>query len=187
MATDLPSFRGLAVYRHLGHRFSLLYPQEWGRVDVPAEAGGGVTCFPDSADPATFLRVQSRRLRVQVRPDDLPDLRAGFLEGLRALPGLVLEREEARATGDLLDLEARHRFAEGEAVRERWVRVLYQGRVQISLSAQGSSPATFAYWLPMFNTAMRTVRFGDWWAELTGTSWQRTLPGTASPAPEAEG
>jgi hypothetical protein len=59
--------------------------------------------------------------------------------------------------------------------------------VQISLSAQGSSPATFAYWLPMFNTAMRTVRFGDWWAELTGTSWRRTLPGTASPAPEAEG
>ena len=54
MASDLPSFRGLTVYRHLRHRYSLLYPQEWGRVDVPEESGGGVTCFPDPADPATF-------------------------------------------------------------------------------------------------------------------------------------
>jgi hypothetical protein len=172
MASDLPSFRGLTVYRHLRHRYSLLYPQEWGCVDVPEESGGGVTCFPDPADPATFLRVQSTRLRPRVGPADLPDLRAGFLDGLGTLPGLVLEREEARATGALLDLEARHRFAEGPAVRERWVRVLYQGRVQITLSAQGSSPAVFAYWLPMFNTAMRTVRFGDWGAEVTGTSWR---------------
>jgi hypothetical protein len=177
MATDLPSFRGLVVYRHLGHRFSLLYPRDWQRVDVSEDAGGGVTFFPDPADPATFLRVQSQRFRLRVRPDDLPELRAGFLEGLRALPGLELEREEARATGDLLDLEARHRFGEDGAVRERWVRVLYQGRVQIGLSAQGASPAAFAYWLPMFNTAMRTVRFGDWWAEATGASWKRTLPG----------
>jgi hypothetical protein len=172
-----PAYHGLAVYRHLGHRFSLLYPQHWGRTDAPKGAGGGVVFSPDPADPHTSLLVQSRRLPGRFRAADLEVLREGFLAGIRRLPGVEIASERAEAVGKLLDLEAQHTYhdpADG-AVRRRWVRLLCQDRVQVSLVAQGSTDAAFAYWLPMFNTAMRTVQFADWWANSTGTSWRASL------------
>jgi hypothetical protein len=60
-------------------------------------------------------------------------------------------------------------------VRRRWVRLLCQGNIQISIVCQGSSEARYTYWLPMFNTVMRSVRFSDWWAEATGHSWRKTV------------
>ena len=42
---------------------------------------------------------------------------------------------------------------------------------------QGASPEEFTYWLPVFNQAIRTFQFADWWAEMTGNSWQQTLKG----------
>jgi hypothetical protein len=47
------------------------------------------------------------------------------------------------------------------AARTRWVRLLYQGRTQVRLVAQGASAHVFGYWEPMFFEAMRTVHFGD--------------------------
>jgi hypothetical protein len=44
------------------------------------------------------------------------------------------------------------------------VRLLYQGRTQVRLVAQAASVDGYAYWEPMFYEAMRTVRFGDWFA-----------------------
>jgi len=37
--------------------------------------------------------------------------------------------------------------------------------------AQGGTPEAFSYWEPMFTTMMRTVRFGDWWADAIGIEW----------------
>ena len=175
MDSERPAFRGLVAYRHLGLRFSFLYPSDWHRLDLDKAAGGGTVCYPDPADRGTSLLAQGRRLRLRALPEDLPQLRSGFLEGLRALPGLEIERETASVTGDLLDLQAHHSYRAGAETRKRWVRLLYQDRLQISISAEGSSPAAYDYWLPMFTTVMHTVRFGDWWAEATGTSWQRTV------------
>ena len=64
----------------------------------------------------------------------------------------------------MLTLEAVYAFRDGEAVRKRWVRLLYQGRTQVRLVAQAASVDGYAYWEPMFYEAMRTVRFGDWFA-----------------------
>src|SRR5919202_2876178 len=77
MDPALPTFRGLVVYRHLGHRFSLLYPEGWEQVDAGEQAGGGTAFAPGPDDPQTFVLVQSRRLTVRVRPDDLGTLREG--------------------------------------------------------------------------------------------------------------
>ena len=55
--------------------------------------------------------------------------------------------------------------------RKRWVRLLYQGRTQLRLVAEGSSVERFAYWEPMFFTAFRTVKFGDWAADAVGVEW----------------
>jgi hypothetical protein len=121
--------------------------------------------------------VQSRRLPSAVAPQDLNALRDGLLEGVSHLSGSVLESHKADVVGKLLDAEAQHTYrdAESDVVRKRWVRLLCQGHVQISVVCQGSTEDRYAYWLPMFNTVMRSVQFADWWAEATGHSWLKQL------------
>ncbi len=192
-----PVFEGLEVYRDLTHRFSLLYPTGWVCRELPTreqqeKPSGGqqakqqpkqqhggkqgdrrAICLPDPAEPDSFLLIQSRRLRTTIQPDDLDELREGMRDGLESLPGAEVESLEGETVGDLITLEAHHTFREGDAVRRRWTRLLYQGTVQLGLTAQGATEERFAYWRPMFNTIMRTVKFTDWWAEMTGVSWKR--------------
>jgi hypothetical protein len=174
---DRPQYRGLLVHRNLRHKFSLLYPDGWGTSDVPRAAGGGVVLSPDGEDPHTSVLVRSVLLPSRVRPTDLPDLHEGLLDGVRQLPGAEIIREKADVVGKLLDAEAEHTYTDAQdgTVRRRWVRLLCQDKVQVSLVAQGSTEERYAYWLPMFTTVMRTVQFADWWAEVTGMSWQKTV------------
>ena len=181
-STGAPTFKGLEVYRHLGHRFSLLYPEGWARAKVPRAHGGGVVFTVDPDDRDTSLLVQSRKLPSRVEPGDLDALRDGLVEGIGQLPDALLLTSEAEAVGSLLTAEAQHTYRDPEsgASRKRWVRLLCQGNVQISIVAQGSSPDKFAYWVPMFTTVMRTVKFGDWWADAIGHSWRKTIADDAT-------
>jgi hypothetical protein len=174
MTTEKPAFTGLAIHRDLKHRFSLLYPEGW--VSAPAPNGaGGTVLVPDPDDRDTLVWVQGKRLRTTVQAGDLEALRAGFEDGLRRLPGAEIEHLEADVIRDLVTMEARHTFREGDAARKRWSRLLYRSNVQITVLAQGSSPERFDYWLPMFTTIMRTVQFADWWAEVTGQQWRARI------------
>jgi hypothetical protein len=137
----------------------LFVPDGWSRLDVLD--GEGVFYAPDAADSLTGLAIEARDLGSAVRASDLPALRRGFLAGLRQLPGCRMETREAEAIGSLTTLEARHTFRDGASVRKRWLRLLYQDRVQVRLIAQAASVDQFAYWEPMFYTAMRSVHFGD--------------------------
>jgi hypothetical protein len=165
----LPSFTGLIVHRDSDVGFSLLLPDGWHRHDLPDD--GGTLYTPDQDDPTTGLEVGGQDLGTEVQPGDLATIRRGFLNGLRQLPGCQIEQQEATTIGALLTLEARLTYTDGEATRKRWVRLLYQGQTQVRLLAEGSSIERFAYWEPMFFTAFRTVRFGDWWSEATGVEW----------------
>jgi len=165
----LPAFTGLIVHRDPGLGYSLLVPDDWYLLEL--EGGSGVLYAPDRNDPLTGLAVEGRDLGTKVRPADLPTLRSGFLRGLRKLPGSRIEHHEAQAIGQLITLEARHTYRDGDALRKRWVRLLYQGRVQVRLVAQAATVEAFEHWEPMFYEAMRTVRFGDWWADVIGVSW----------------
>ena len=164
-----PAFTGLVVHRDPDVGFSLLLPDGWQRTDLPET--GGALYTPDPDDPTTGLEVSGQDLGTEVEPRDLGTIRRGFLNGLRQLPGCRIEQQEGTAIGPLLTLEARLTYQDGEATRKRWVRLLYQGRTQIRMVAEGSSVERFAYWEPMFFTAFRTVKFGDWWAEATGIEW----------------
>ncbi|HET8627010.1 MAG TPA: hypothetical protein VFL91_06305 [Thermomicrobiales bacterium] len=170
-----PAFTGLIVYRNVEHRYSLLYPEGWHRHDLVDGEGRGVIFTPATGEAATSFSVAASDLGTTVTADDLPALRAGFLEGLRKVPRSRLGWREDYAVGTLVGLEARQSFREGEVWRRRWVRLLYQGSTQVRLIAQGATAAEFAYWLPAFNEMMRTFRFGDWWAELTGQEWLPSL------------
>lgn len=156
---SLPTFTGLQVHRDEQLGFSVLIPLGWQRREV--EDGQGVFYAPDPADALTGLAVDGRDLGTEVEAKDLPAVRRGFLRGLRELPACRIESREAEAIGRLITLEARHTFRDGEAVRKRWVRLLYQGRIQVRLIAQAASVEQFAYWEPMFYTSIRTFRFGS--------------------------
>jgi hypothetical protein len=164
----LPAFTGLVVHRDPSFGYSLLIPDGWHRLETE---GGGALYVPDRDEPLTGLGVEARNLGTDVRPADLPALRSGFLAGLRQLPGCRIERRKAEAVGPLITLEARHTYLEDGTVRKRWTRLLYQKRTQVRLIAQAATIERFDYWEPMFFQAMRTVRFGDWWAAALGVEW----------------
>jgi len=164
-----PAFTGLVVHRDPDVGYSLLVPDGWRRTDLPES--GGTLYTPDPDDPTTGLEVGGQDLGTDVVAGDLRAVRRGFLSGLRRLPGCRIEQQEDAAVGSLLTLEARLTYRDGEMTRKRWVRLLYQGRAQLRMVAEGSSVERFAYWEPMFFTAFRTVKFGDWAAEAVGVEW----------------
>ena len=164
-----PAFTGLVVHRDPERGYSLLLPEGWQRSELAD--GTGAFYAPDATDPLTGLEASALDLGTDVQPGDLAVLRRGFLMGLQQLPACEIERQEAETVGRLLTLEARLTFRDGDTTRKRWSRLLYQGRVQVKLAAQGSTVERFEHWEPMFLTAIRTVRFGDWWSEAVGIEW----------------
>jgi hypothetical protein len=169
-----PAFTGLLVHREPRFRYSFLVPDGWHYREMESEHGAGAIYAPDPNDVATSFSVEGRDLGVEVGPEDLKTLRQGFVLGLRQLPGSVVEGVEAETVGKLITMEARHTFRDGRARRKRWVRLLYQGTVQVRLIAQARTVDDFAYWEPMFFQSMRTFRFSDWWGEVTGANWDET-------------
>lgn len=174
-----PVFTGLVVQRDLKYRYSFLFPEGWHDYELESDGGRGRIFAPVADDIATSFSTEARDLGTVVTGEDLPVLREGVLGGLQRLPELTIEKQEDYAIGELVGLEIWFTFrdAEADTIRKRWLRLAYQGQIQVRLIAQGADLAQFDYWLPMFNQAMRTFQFADWWAEMTGHSWQQTLKG----------
>ena len=166
--TERPSFTGLLLHRDRAVGYSFFVPVGWHRMELESEGGSGVIYAPQPDDALTSFSAEGRDLGTTLAAEDLPALRDGFLRGLRRLPRSHIESSEAEAIGHLITMEARHTFRDGNQTRKRWVRLLYQGSLQVRLVAQGESVAQFHYWLPMFYESMRTFQFGDWAAELAG-------------------
>jgi len=157
-----PAFSGLVVHHDEQLGYSLLVPDGWQRLGL-AGSEDGVFYAPDPADLLTGLAVDAQHLAGPVRASDLAALRSGLRTGLRRLPAARITDCSAEAIGDLITLEARATSQHDGSVRQRWVRLLYQGTVQLRLIAQAASTERFAYWEPMFFTAMRSVHFGHDW------------------------
>jgi hypothetical protein len=164
-----PAFTGLVVHRDPDIGYSLLLPDGWHGFDLAA--GDGKFYAPEPNDMQTGFEAAGQRLDIEVQASDLPAIRRGFFAGLRQLPSCKIESREAVSISRLITLEARLTFLDGEQVRKRWVRLLYQGHAQVRLVAQGATPELFNYWEPMFFTAMRSVRFADWWSDAIGVEW----------------
>ena len=157
-----PAFTGLVVHHDATFGYVLLVPAGWQRLPLSGSESG-VFYAPDATDLVTGLAVDALDLGTPVVAGDLSTLQRGMLVGLRRLPHCQIESSEADVVGQLLTLEARHTFRDGDATRKRWTRLLYQGRTQVRLVAQAASVAMFEYWEPMFYEALRTVHFGSGW------------------------
>ncbi len=174
-----PLLTGMTIHRDLRFRYSFLLTTGWYDYELESEGGRGRIFTPTADDITTSFSTEARDLGTPIVAADLEILREGVEAGLAQLPELLLEEQQAETVGDFITLEYRFTFREADsnATRKRWLRLLYDGSTQVRLIAQGATPAAFDYWLPVFNQAMRTFQFADWWAEMTGQAWQQSLKG----------
>jgi len=154
-----PRYYGMLKHVDEGGGYAIWLPTGWHRFDMTDGHQGVIySPYPDSFD--TSFSAEKHTLDYPASKKDLPALREGFKAGLEALPGVEIESEDETVTATLMVLEARFTFLEGEARRKRWVRVVYWGRGQLVMIAQGSNPEEFDHWLPMFYNTMMTVEIG---------------------------
>lgn len=152
-----PVFKGLSLHKEPYLGFSFFRPLDWHRFEWTDERQG-VLFGPHVADNATLLGVAVQDLDLTVTAADIPALHNGFLDAIRQLPDSQIEWQEQWQVGDLIGLEAKYTFREGEETRKRWVRVLYQDTRQLTVTAQGATVADYEYWLPMFYQSIMTFR-----------------------------
>ncbi len=151
-----PRYTGMFKHVDKEGGYSLWLPTGWRQIDM-VDGHHGVIFTPSSDSYDTSFSAEKHVLEYTVREKDAPVLRKGFAAGLAALPGVEVESQQENITPTLKTLEARFTFLEGEARRKRWVRVVYWGKGQLTLIAQGATPEEFDYWLPMFFNTMMTV------------------------------
>ena len=111
----------------------------------------GRSTRPDPDDPTTGLEVNGVDLGDR-GPARATCRRSGAASwpACASCPAAASSSRRTTAIGELLTLEARLTYRQDEATRKRWVRLLYQGRAQIRLVAEGSSVERFGYWESMF-------------------------------------
>ena len=133
-------------------RFTLMYPEPWHAFEL--EGADGRRFAEERDGSGASLSIEVTTLPTSVTAADLPTLRQGFLEGLRAAHGSRILRQDDYDVGFAIGLEAEQSWADGR----RWVRVLYREDKQFRLVAQAPSDAEFERWLPDFKPAMTAFR-----------------------------
>ncbi len=151
----LPAISGLRWHRH--QYFSFFVPDNWYRSNTDGSSTR-VIYSPNPEDNATLFAVDLQELGTALVPDDLEVLAEGFFERVARLPDVDILTRKMKASGSIVEMEAKYTFSEAGATRKRWTRVLYQEARQIALNAQGATPEIYDYWLPMFFESMSTAR-----------------------------
>ncbi len=149
-----PSIQGLTWHRT--RYYSFFTPMNWHRFEWP-DGRDGQVYGPDPDDPHTIAGVSLDHLDTTLTTDDLETVAEGFFGTLEQLPAVSFELRDQSVKGRVLMLEARFTYADHDAVRKRWVRVIYHHTRQVTFIAQGATPEKFAYWLPMFFELMATA------------------------------
>lgn len=165
-AEPLPNV--LLVYENARWAYEFRRPEVWHERPLEIEGGQGVLFSPDPADTTTSLSVEVRELGVDVTPEDLPDLQAAFLDGLRAVPGSEIESHQAFANPFAIGIDAVQTFAEDGARRKRWIRLLYKGSLQARVIAQAATVAEYDRLRPLFAPCMTTFMLGRRGEQRTG-------------------
>lgn len=150
-----PVFKGLRWHRN--QFFSFFIPIDW-HTFAWQDGREGVIYGPAPDDPHTVFAAELHDLGLATTPDDLDDLRTGFVSAIEQLPGCHIETQEHKSVGNIIILEARYTYMDSGQQRKRWSRVLYHETRQITFTAQGASVDAFHYWMPMFFEAMMTLR-----------------------------
>jgi hypothetical protein len=157
--THGPAFEGLILEQNEEWHYHFWYPKGWSRYDLTGDKTG-VLCSPNAQDPTTYFSVETLRLPVAARPEDVDTLRQGIEEGLSSLPDLKVDSADDSSGGARLVFERLFTFRDGEMVRKRRIRLMYVGATLYSLTAQGEDEHAYEYWLSMLNYSFRTFELG---------------------------
>ncbi|MBN1247443.1 MAG: hypothetical protein JXC32_07275, partial [Anaerolineae bacterium] len=158
--------RGQKLYRDLTHNFSFWRPLNWhqGQLDKPP----GVVVYPEE-DPRTGFYVSVTELADEGNPvthgeitrDDLPILREGLIEGLKALTDCTVLSEQEIAKEHAIGFEFLLTFALDGAPYKQRLRVLYSGQRQYTIYGQGTPGEEYDVFANTFDYMYLTLRFGD--------------------------
>lgn len=148
-----PIYTGVTKHLEKEAGYAIWVPTDWTKFDMK-EGHWGVIYSPYKDSYDTCFLAERFTVKYPVNEDDLPVLQQAFEEGIANLPGVAVEYTKAEGRKDVVILEARFTFLEGEHQRKRWVRNIYWGTGQLVFIAQGESIEDFEYWLPMFYNTM---------------------------------
>lgn len=152
--------------------FSFWRPRNWTRQDLEGEgaqgpnalAEHGVVYYPED-DPRTGFYVLARdlgpELEEPITAADLPDLRAGLLEGLRGLPEFHLLSEVEIGRESALGIQFTFTFTLDGQPCKRCMRFLYRGRQQFTLYGQGVPPSEYDVFANVYDWIYLTFTFGN--------------------------
>lgn len=150
-----PLYYGMFKHADAKAGYAIWLPMGWRKLKMRRGHHGAIF-FPEPNEQYTYFSAESYKLRFSVTNEDVPVLRDGFRAGLSNLPGIEVDWQDETVTPTLIAYDARFTFLEDEERRKRWVRNMYWGALQLVFIAQGSTPAEFDYWLPMFYQTMMT-------------------------------
>jgi hypothetical protein len=150
-----PKFKGLVLQQDPQRRYSFWSPKGWhcGPLD---DGGEGVLCSPMAEDRDTFFSVQVTPLTTTFSPTAASALRTGLQSGLAQLPGLEVESQAESIAEGRITLERVYTYREGDRVRKRRARWIYDGDKLYALLSQGSTVEEYEYWLSMLNYSQGT-------------------------------
>jgi hypothetical protein len=173
----LPAFTGITTYRDPQGRFEFRYPAGWTRSELDDDLDG-IIVRPEEDEQNTYFAVWISSLPEAVVASDLPELRAGFDDGLAQLTDLSVESAEEKTYGNIVKLERVVSFtdkdgerpeelAPGEPIRrKRRVWGMYVDTFQMVVVWQGRSVKEYDYWYPMGNYCFSMFKIPDelWFA-----------------------
>lgn len=157
-ANDMPKYTGMQKFTDTPGGYFLWIPAGWKHIKLDEQGNTYVfTPFNDRMD--TVFASEKRRLDFNVKKADLPVLKEGFLNGINTLPGVEIEKVRETITEQMIGIEAKFSFREGNQTRIRWMRLIYSGKSLLILTAQGATPEEFQLFQPMFFNIMMSTTF----------------------------
>jgi hypothetical protein len=150
-----PFYTGMYLHNDDAGGYTITVPTDWHK--IPLKTGMvGMMFSPYADDINTSLLTQKNILKYKVNAEDMPLLREGFEKGIRALPGVEIDKIEASYSKTINVFDAVFSFLDGDVRRKRWVRNVYWAEGQLIIIAQGRTPEDYEYWLPMFFNIITT-------------------------------
>jgi len=135
--------------------YAITVPTDWRQIPLkPGTVGLMFSPYPD--DINTGVWTEKHILKDSVKPADMPLLRTRFEKGIRALPGVEIDKIEASYSDTITVFDAQFSFLDGDVRRKRWVRDIYWNEAELVIVAQGRTVEDYAYWLPMFYNTLMT-------------------------------
>jgi hypothetical protein len=141
--------------------YSLRRPEVWYERSLDMTEGHGRVYTPDPEALDTMLAIEVSDMPMPIQEDDLPDIEAGLMTGLHAVPGSTIHEHHAYANEFAIGVDVVQSFDDGGARRKRWMRLVYLGTRQARLIAQGATEAEYDRLRPLFAPCMTTFRLHE--------------------------